>query len=678
MAVADAGADVGAVHWPVLVRAADEVLLVSDCDEKAIFRVRQFLARHGPAVAGKCRLIVNQREERSRYRPIDVVRAFDGGFGFTGAVVVPFSREAAKKRTTLVVGSKDPAGKAVAVLAAELVGAAPQSVRVAAAPEARVAGKAPSLFGRLFGRDPMAVEKKERAAKGEQQPQATVPDYSPMANTAPEEVAPPADAGQAGVKEGAPLPTGVGTVGEAAGASGPAASVPAGDVQTFKILILGRPVMNASPYIAARGWRVVLDPADGPDVILADDRGAKYAPQGVPLVVVTDSPAAVWLLRQSRPDAAFAPTVEEALSFLESFARERGKEEKVSPFVGANAAGDRGPIGGTAYVPAPAPVVAEAAVGAAGEVDPAQARQEQAGSGGFPAAGDGPEGAAGVAAVPEEVVGEVSCQEGDRGGSEAGIPETRVEARQHGEAAPATGTVATDGGDGGAEGTRARPVTDSPPDAPGPAPVVRASSPDGGNYAPRGARVVPAPHTAAPVLAVPRHGALFVVCPSRPALAGEAAVAVLRQVTGRRALVCAAPNSQAALVLGIPMEKLVLADWRIPGSEAPVEHAGILVWAVDPYKFLRVSDVSAQRLVDEISPRFELTVVDCGGDLSLYSRPAFSWRALIIDPEGPPAAGEGVLGFWLRQHGGTNVAVVGSVEGLRVEVGEKEFLVWWQ
>lgn len=67
-------------------------------------------------------------------------------------------------------------------------------------------------------------------------------------------------------------------------------------------------------------------------------------------------------------------------------------------------------------------------------------------------------------------------------------------------------------------------------------------------------------------------------------------------------------------------------------------HAGVLVWAVDHDKFLRASDVSAQRRVDEIRPLFQLTIVDCGGDLSLCSSLAVTQRALVMLAGGPDDA----------------------------------------
>lgn len=682
LAVADAGADVGAVHWPVLVRAADEILLVADCDEKAVFRVKQFLAKHGPLVAGKCRLVVNQREEKSRYRPRDVARVLGGEFAFLGTAAVPFSREAAKGRALAAAGPKDPAGKAVRALAAELAAAVQQSERAAVAPETRTTGKTPSVFERLFRRDPRAAERKERReAKRGQQPQATVLDSSPADSATPEEAAPPANAGPASINEGIHLPAGAGTAGEAAAVPAPVARVPFSDGRTFKILMLGRPVMNASPYIAARGWRVVLDPADGPDVVLADDRGARYAPPSVPLVVVTDSPAAVWLTRQSRPDAAFAPTVDEALNFLESFARTKGWGGFPAP---------------AASVP-PAPAVPEAAAGRdGGETDAPRGRQKTAMPEENPAEKSGPDG-------PPGDTGNLGGAPLPTPGRETETPEARAGVFPE-EGRPA-GRVPAAGGEDGKAGKRPsllrgflfktgertpRPSGESA--APGPGPGARpgretggaadagaarpAAPPDlsgGGEKRAAGETAVPpAPRAAVPVLAVPRHGALFVVCPSRPALAGEAAVGILRQITGRKALVCGAPNSQAALVLGIPMERLVLADWRVPGSEAPVEHAGTLVWAVDPYKFLRASDVSVQRLVDEVSPRFELTVVDCDGDLSLCSSLAAAQKAIVMLAGGPDDA---AALFWLDRTGGRNVAAVevgGGVE-FEVEAGEKDF-----
>lgn len=758
LAVADAGADVGAVHWPVLVRAADEILLVADCDEKAVFRVKQFLTKHGPLVAGKCRLVVNQREERSRYRPRDVVWALGGEFAFLGTAGVPFCREAAKGRALAAADPKDPAGKAVRALAAELTGAVPGGDGAENAPAVPTGRKAAFLLGRFFSRDSKDarnekgketvgenIRSENPAAEGVQnrsgaatavadatEQRHAFPDGSEQSIAAAEETRPAAGEGVKGGRESISRCAEIKTDGEPAETPRVTARKPGGSGRDFKVLILGKPVMNASPYIAARGWRVVLDPADGPDVVLADEKGAKYAPPSVPLVVVTDSPAAVWLLRQTRPDAAFVPTMEEAFALLEDLAW-RKPEERIAASMGtAGSFGERketnpieeknSPACGDA--PGLQTCMEDTASAASGiceenalagtppERTSATAETSAAASGGQNDALTGcltrgavqavmPEGFFSVVFIDLDGFKEVNDTLGHGTGDRvlAAFGRMLTDNLKGRDAAvrwggdefvlvlPGTGKRDAERVVANLKEAWERSAPDTGKLKVGfSAGVCEASGPEGFAAAVKEAdrlmyeakRAKKAACGAARqkrvILSVPRHGALFVVCPSRPALAGEAAVGILRQITGRKALVCGAPNSQAALVLGIPMERLVLADWRVPGSEAPVEHAGVLVWAVDPYKFLRASDVSAQRLVDEVSPRFELTVVDCGSDLSLCSSLAATQKALVMLAGGPDDA---AALFWLDRTGGRNAAAVeigGGVE-FEVEAGEEGFTI---
>lgn len=66
------------------------------------------------------------------------------------------------------------------------------------------------------------------------------------------------------------------------------------------------------------------------------------------------------------------------------------------------------------------------------------------------------------------------------------------------------------------------------------------------------------------------HGAFYVICLSKPARAGEMAVNLCNSIN-KPALVCATPDSTSALSIGIPVEQLIVSDWRIPGADAPVK-----------------------------------------------------------------------------------------------------------
>ena len=60
-------------------------------------------------------------------------------------------------------------------------------------------------------------------------------------------------------------------------------------------------------------------------------------------------------------------------------------------------------------------------------------------------------------------------------------------------------------------------------------------------------------------MTIPHHGALYIISPSRPALAGEIAAALCEE-TPNCALVCASPESMGAVSLGIPTKTLVTSD----------------------------------------------------------------------------------------------------------------------
>jgi len=170
---------------------------------------------------------------------------------------------------------------------------------------------------------------------------------------------------------------------------------------------------------------------------------------------------------------------------------------------------------------------------------------------------------------------------------------------------------------------------------------------------------------------ISNHGALYVVCPSRPAMAGEIS-AQLSQVTNNTALVCATPESTAAISLGISNEKLITSDWRIPGADAPIKWLDVTVWPIDPYKFLNVN-TDVHRLVDQIKHCFSLTIIDCGGSLDICSRSAKDEGVLLLTKEGD--ASDQAAHQWLRTYGGHNVMVLSPSEVPNIIAAENGFVV---
>lgn len=171
-------------------------------------------------------------------------------------------------------------------------------------------------------------------------------------------------------------------------------------------------------------------------------------------------------------------------------------------------------------------------------------------------------------------------------------------------------------------------------------------------------------------ITVPDNGALYVVCPSRPAQAGEVSAKLVEH--DNTALVCATPESTAALSLGIPKEELIDTDWRIPGAKAPIQYGKITVWPVDPYKHLNVP-VNAHSLVDQIKSRFSLVIVDCGASLDICSRIAKDEGVLVLAREGDKS--DEATQHWLENYGGLNVTVFSPAEIPNILSAENGFIL---
>ncbi|WP_054697981.1 GGDEF domain-containing protein [Syntrophomonas palmitatica] len=170
-------------------------------------------------------------------------------------------------------------------------------------------------------------------------------------------------------------------------------------------------------------------------------------------------------------------------------------------------------------------------------------------------------------------------------------------------------------------------------------------------------------------ITLPYHGALYVVCPSRPAQAGEICARLIEQ---SMALVCATPESMAALSLGVSKDTLIESDWRIPGSKAPIKHDNIMIWAVDPYKYLNIP-ANVHSLVDQIKSRFSLVLVDCGGSLDVCSRIAKDEGVLVLAREGDKS--DETTQYWLQNYGGQNVAVFTPTEIPNILSAENGFVL---
>lgn len=170
---------------------------------------------------------------------------------------------------------------------------------------------------------------------------------------------------------------------------------------------------------------------------------------------------------------------------------------------------------------------------------------------------------------------------------------------------------------------------------------------------------------------IPNHGALYIVCPSRPAMAGEIS-ARLSQLTSNAALVCATPESTAAVTLGVPNEKLIVSDWRIPGADAPIKWTDVMIWPIDPYKFININ-ADIHGLVDQIKHCFSLTIIDCGGSLDICSRSAKDEGVLLLTKEGD--ASDQAAHQWFKTYGGHNVMVMSPAEVPGLIAAENGFVI---
>lgn len=164
------------------------------------------------------------------------------------------------------------------------------------------------------------------------------------------------------------------------------------------------------------------------------------------------------------------------------------------------------------------------------------------------------------------------------------------------------------------------------------------------------------------------NSALYVVCPSRPAKAGEIAADISKKIDNS-ALVCAASGSMGAISLGIPAKDLICMDWRVPGSDAPVKWDGVLVWPVDPYKFLKINE-SPHGLIENIKPKFSLVVVDCAGELDIVSRVSNKDGIIALYDET-----DSTTSYWLKNYAGNNVFAAGILETINIIPAENGFVL---
>lgn len=157
-------------------------------------------------------------------------------------------------------------------------------------------------------------------------------------------------------------------------------------------------------------------------------------------------------------------------------------------------------------------------------------------------------------------------------------------------------------------------------------------------------------------------GGLFAVCtPWRPGLAGRIAAQAVKMLAerGRVAYIAATGQSTGAVWLDVPEEELIMSDWRVPGSQAPVQRDNISIYAVDPAKNLNnISNGDLWDLVKSVRKDATYTVLDFGSDINAAQQAAFAGRSvvLVIVPGGDPVETKTSM-LWLKtlQEGKQNI-----------------------
>lgn len=163
-----------------------------------------------------------------------------------------------------------------------------------------------------------------------------------------------------------------------------------------------------------------------------------------------------------------------------------------------------------------------------------------------------------------------------------------------------------------------------------------------------------------------KKGGLFaVVSPWRPGLAGRLAaqaVKMFNEVEGSEvAFISASKDSTGALWLDTPDDELMMSDWRVPGSNSPIERDGISLYVIDPSKDICLnSDKELWEIVKSVRKTTRFTVMDCGGDINVAQKCAFlGWVVLLfILPGGDPVEMK-ISQLWLKniQEGKRNIVV---------------------
>ena len=157
-------------------------------------------------------------------------------------------------------------------------------------------------------------------------------------------------------------------------------------------------------------------------------------------------------------------------------------------------------------------------------------------------------------------------------------------------------------------------------------------------------------------------GAIAIVSPWQPSLPGRLTAAAARLFAEKgdnTAVIGISKYSTVAGRLGIEDDELIMSDWRVPGSQAPVIRDKIKIWAVDPAKSLDIADeVELGLLVAKAQMEFKRVVIDCADDHYLAQKLLYQDVAIIYIVPGKDTVEQNTSRLWLNRlyDTGRNVA----------------------
>ena len=157
--------------------------------------------------------------------------------------------------------------------------------------------------------------------------------------------------------------------------------------------------------------------------------------------------------------------------------------------------------------------------------------------------------------------------------------------------------------------------------------------------------------------------AMAFVSPWQPGLAGRLTAAAAEMFAAeeraRVAVIGASGYSTMAGRLGVEEDELIMSDWRIPGSQAPVIRGSLRIWAVDPSKSLNIyNDEEMARLIARARSDYPRVIIDCADEHNLARELLYQGVSLMYIIPGNDPVEQNTALLWLNnlRAGGQPVA----------------------